>query len=60
MKNYSKILLSLIMATTVACNFSKSDTQKPDENRFTPVVLTAEGDFDEPMTFEVLKDGKYL
>ena len=31
---------------------------KPDDNRFTPVVLTAEGDFDEPMNFEVLKDGK--
>ena len=58
MKNNLKVILSLIIVTTVACNFSKSDTQKPDENRFTPVVLTAEGDFDEPMTFEVLKDGK--
>ena len=58
MKNNLKVILSLIIVTTVACNFSKSGTQKPDENRFTPVVLTAEGDFDEPMTFEVLKDGK--
>ena len=58
MKNNLKVILSLIIVTTVACNFSKSGTQKPDENRFTPVVLTAEGDSDEPMTFEVLKDGK--
>ncbi len=31
---------------------------KPDDNRFTPVTLTAEGALDEPMNFEVLKDGK--
>ena len=30
---------------------------KPDENRFTPVVLT-QGTLDEPMVFEVLKDGR--
>ena len=34
------------------------DTKKPDDNRFTPVVLTEEGAFDEPLNFEVLKDGK--
>jgi cytochrome c len=34
------------------------DLKKPDDNRFTPVVLTAQGDFDEPMNFEVLKDGR--
>ncbi len=39
-------------------NSSAADTKKPDDNRFTPVVLTTEGDFDEPMNFEVLKDGK--
>src|SRR3569623_639277 len=32
--------------------------KKPDDNRFTPVVLTQEGDFDEPLNFEVLKDGR--
>jgi cytochrome c len=36
----------------------KTDNKKPDDNRFTPVVLTAMGDLDEPMNFEVLKDGK--
>jgi cytochrome c len=35
-----------------------TDTAKPDDNRFTPVVLTTQGDFDEPMNFEVLKDGR--
>lgn len=58
-------LLGIIFFT--ACNTgtqeqgaeaAKSDTTKPDETRFTPVVLTKDGDFDEPMNFEVLKDGK--
>ena len=50
---------------TVSCKQKTSenavtttDTVKPDENRFTPVKLTAEGDLDEPMNFEVLKDGR--
>jgi cytochrome c len=34
------------------------DTSKPDDNRFTPVTLTQPGDLDEPMNFEVLKDGR--
>ena len=50
---------------TVSCNqkttetaVTNADTLKPDDNRFTPVKLTAEGDLDEPMNFEVLKDGR--
>ncbi len=35
-----------------------ADTIKPDDNRFTPVALTAEGALDEPMNFEVVKDGR--
>src|SRR5450631_930321 len=35
-----------------------ADTIKPDDNRFTPVVLTAEGALDEPMNFEIVKDGR--
>jgi cytochrome c len=38
--------------------FNPADTIKPDDNRFTPVTLTAEGALDEPMNFEVLKDGR--
>ncbi len=34
-----------------------SDTTKPEDNRFTPVVLTPEGSLDEPMMFQVLEDG---
>ena len=37
---------------------SADGVAKPDDNRFTPVVLTQTGDFDEPMNFEVLKDGR--
>jgi len=29
---------------------------KPEDNRFTPVVLTKEGDLDEPMMFQVAED----
>ena len=35
-----------------------ADTIKPDDNRFTPVVLTAEGALDEPMNFEVVERRK--
>ncbi len=33
---------------------------KPDENRFTPVVLVPGGELDEPMAFEVLPDERVL
>lgn len=32
--------------------------QKPDESRFTPVVLVPGGELDEPLNFEVLPDGR--
>ena len=41
-------------------SFVAYEPQKPDESRFTPVVLTQPGDLDEPNTFEVLKDGRVL
>ncbi len=57
--------LHLFFALTCVALFSchqtgttTADTKKPDDNRFTPVVLTADGDLDEPLNFEVLKDGK--
>jgi cytochrome c len=37
-----------------------SQTAKPEDNRFTPVVLTPEASLDEPMMFQVLKDGTAL
>src|SRR6195952_871734 len=58
-------LIAFACLYTVSCTqktsenaVSNTDTVKPDDNRFTPVKLTAEGDLDEPMNFEVLKDGR--
>src|SRR5687768_12463429 len=38
-------------------NPASADTSKPEDNRFIPVVLTAEAALDEPMMFQVTKDG---
>lgn len=35
-----------------------ADAKKPDESRFTPVVMVAPGELNEPMAFEVAADGK--
>ncbi len=55
------IFLILIGFLSVSCKHSEEelplDRTKPDENRFTPVVLTS-GTLDEPMNFEVLKNGR--
>ncbi len=59
-------LLIFFFVAIVACNSKRkkdetstfaSDTIKPEDNRFNPVVLTPEGSLDEPMMFQVLKDG---
>jgi cytochrome c len=59
------ICIGFMVSFFPSCNQGNSevpgnitDTIKPDENRFTPVALTAEGALDEPMNFEVLKDGR--
>lgn len=52
--------LTLVFCTILlfySCS-PKEDTRKPDESRFTPVVLTQ--DLDEPMVFEVMKNGNVL
>src|SRR5688500_13157615 len=36
------------------------DANKPDDNRFTPVVVIPPGELDEPMAFEVLHGGRVL
>lgn len=54
-------LTALLYLSLFSCSQPEkkiTDNKKPDDNRFTPVVLTQMGDFDEPMNFEVLKDGK--
>ena len=35
-------------------------TERPDDNRFTPVVLVPHGELDEPMMFSVLSDERVL
>jgi cytochrome c len=35
-----------------------ASSPKPDENRFTPVVLVPGGELDEPMAFQVIPDGR--
>jgi cytochrome c len=54
--------LLIIGAFLYSCNQKPEavavNNVKPDDNRFTPVALTADGELDEPMNFEVLRDGK--
>jgi cytochrome c len=37
---------------------SGAQTARPDDNRFTPIVLVPGGELDEPMAFEVVPDGR--
>ena len=48
----------LIAGCTAFSNPNDSSSTKPDDNRFTPVVLTEGPTLDEPMAFEVLNDGR--
>lgn len=60
-KSLVKLSVSLLFLTAVFLySFIADEPKKPDESRFTPVVLTQPGDLDEPNTFEVLKDGRVL
>lgn len=60
-KSIIKLSAILLFITTVLLySFVADEPKKPDESRFTPVVLTEPGDLDEPNTFEVLKDGRVL
>ncbi len=58
---FSPVFSVVVCLSLFSCSHPETktaDTKKPDDNRFTPVVLTTPGDFDEPMNFEVLKDGR--
>lgn len=54
MKNY---YVALIACITLACSQKKEQVMdngvKPDDNRFTPVVVTREGTLNEPMVFQI-------
>lgn len=57
MPNYPLIAsVSLLSVTALASVFSQG-AQKPDESRFTAVDVVPAGVLDEPMVFEVLRDG---
>lgn len=60
LRNVPVILVALIFSFAMACRPKEkvADNTRPDDNRFTPVALTSVGDLDEPMNFEVLKNGK--
>lgn len=55
------IIITLVLFTAISCSEKQHekepDTAKPEDNRFTPVVLTPEGALDEPMMFQVAEDG---
>src|SRR5687767_13373380 len=58
--------VSVAATSPLAVELRESSTQarpanaakKPDENRFTPAVVVPPGELDEPMAFEVLKNGQ--
>ena len=63
------VVLLFILLSVAGCNPKKasekettfaSDTTKPEDNRFIPVILTPEGSLDEPMAFQILDDGTAL
>src|SRR5688572_32745896 len=54
----NKGIFLFVLIIIVSCSDLKEEAQedsgmKPEDNRFTPVILTPEGALDEPMMFEV-------
>jgi cytochrome c len=61
MPKYSFILKALpvfFVAATIGLNGTAQTAKKPDDNRFTKVVLAQR--VEEPMQFQILKDGRVL
>lgn len=55
---HTKIIVLLLLIFSASCSVKEeqageNSAVKPEDNRFTPVILTAEGALDEPMMFEV-------
>ena len=60
MQPHHLVLSCLLVFGVAACNPASPPTPsvKPDESRFTPVVLLQGAELDEPMTFSVTHDGR--
>ena len=50
--------VSLVVLACLGVTLVRAQSPKPDDNRFTPVVLVPGGELDEPMAFEVIPDGR--
>ena len=51
-------ILGLVVIVAAAWSTQHDNAEKPDENRFTPVILAEGAVLDEPMAFEVLDDDR--
>ncbi len=64
LSSLSFCMIVLLLLVIVSCTKSNQDTAnnsvKPEDNRFTPVVVTPVGSLNEPMMFEVLADGSVI
>ena len=52
------LIVLLVGLSAPALKGRPTQPPKPDDNRFTPVVLVPGGELDEPMAFEVIPDGR--
>ncbi len=50
--------VSLVVLACLGVTLVRAQSTKPDDNRFTPVVLVPGGELDEPMAFQVIPDGR--
>ena len=58
-RRLNRVIVALCGLTALPLALSaQSGGARPDDNRFTPVQLTPPGTLDEPMVFEVLRDGR--
>src|SRR5262245_18588756 len=51
---------ALLLVSLAAIGGPQGAPARPEENRFSPVVLVPGGELDEPMAFEVLPDERVL
>jgi cytochrome c len=54
----AEVVLIVLLLLPSLGSLTVQQAAKPDDNRFTPVVLVPGGELDEPMAFEVIPDGR--